>query len=230
MSPRVFHAWFSLRQIKWRLKGIPVEAFKQPERNEQVEQQVIPYSLRKAERLGSFDRVRSERLINIVRTVGNLDVSSAKILSVGPRSEFELMLLNTYGFRWSNIESIDLVSYSPLIKLMDMNNMSYGDNEFDIIFSAYTVRYSTDLQKTCDEIVRCIKPNGLVAIVFATEVKRGNDTAEHTEAVASSLRGGIEELLLHFDGQVTEILWREEYVPVDAPDKNVCSIVFRVRG
>ncbi|MCH8073872.1 MAG: hypothetical protein IIA09_18220 [Proteobacteria bacterium] len=39
--------------------------------------------------------------------------------------------MSAYGFNLKNIQAIDLFSYSPLIDVMDMHEMEYGDSRFD---------------------------------------------------------------------------------------------------
>jgi hypothetical protein len=93
----------------------------------------------------SGHRNRTEKVMNVLRSIENYNFSTSKILVVGSRNEAELMLLDAYGFRDS--EAIDLFSYSPRIKVMDMNEMSYQDNHFDIYYSSYVIKYSPDIKK-----------------------------------------------------------------------------------
>ena len=53
-----------------------------------------------------------------------------KILIIDTRSENELFLYLSYGFRIENIAN--LISYSDTIEIGDMHNLRYNDKEFDI--------------------------------------------------------------------------------------------------
>ena len=92
-------------------------------------------------------RQRTERLINIVRSIRNFSVENSNSLIIGPRNEGELILFWGHGFNKNKIKSIDLISVSPLINLMDMHNLKFKENEFDFIYSSYVLTYSNDPEK-----------------------------------------------------------------------------------
>jgi SAM-dependent methyltransferase len=86
-----------------------------------------------------------------------------KTLSIGPRSEGELLLIAAHGFPWANIRGVDLFSYSPHIDVADMHRMPYADNTFDVVFSGWVLGYSDDRARALKEMVRVLKPGGYVA-------------------------------------------------------------------
>ena len=86
-----------------------------------------------------------------------------KTLSIGPRSEGELLLIAAHGFAWKNIRGVDLFSYSPRIDVADMHEMPYAANSFDIVFSGWTLAYSDDQARALREMIRVLKPGGFVA-------------------------------------------------------------------
>lgn len=90
-------------------------------------------------------------------------IPDIRTLSIGPRSEGELLLIAAHGFTWRNIKGIDLFSYSPKIDVGDMHHMPYPDNSFDIIFSGWVLGYSDDQEQALKEMVRVLKPGGYVA-------------------------------------------------------------------
>ena len=47
-----------------------------------------------------------------------------------------------------------------------MHQLDYDDNSFDLIVSGWTLRYSNNVYKALSEILRVIKPGGLVSIGF----------------------------------------------------------------
>ena len=57
------------------------------------------------------------------------------------------MTIRSLGFKWKNIEAIDLHSYSNLVKLGDMHQLEFADNSFDFIISGWTLRYSNNVNK-----------------------------------------------------------------------------------
>lgn len=86
-----------------------------------------------------------------------------KTLSVGPRSEGELLLIAAHGFKWRNIKGVDLFSYTPRIDVADMHELPYSDSSFDIVFSGWTLGYSDDRARALSEMVRVLRPGGFVA-------------------------------------------------------------------
>ena len=91
-------------------------------------------------------------------------VRDVKVLDIGARSESELLLLAGYGFSWENIFGLDLISYSPLVKDGDMHAIPYDDNEFDICISSRVLGYSNDMHVAINEMIRVLKPGGIIAI------------------------------------------------------------------
>jgi SAM-dependent methyltransferase len=192
---------------------------------------VIPYNLRK---IRGHDRLRTERLINVLRSIHDLDLRTAKVLNIGPRNEMELMLLMLYGFQLRNIVAVDLFSYSPHIRVMDMHELAFPDDSFDVTYCAYTLRYSDRVERACQEIARCTRAGGLVAASFVTEAAPPSAGAvtqgdERQAIIGSRLSGGVADLLKCFGRHGGHVYWFEEYEtagPVE-PEKH-CSVIFKL--
>jgi len=91
--------------------------------------------------------------------------TDSKILIIGPRSESDILKLNSFGYK--NIEAIDLLSYSPRIKVMDACNLLYDTNTFDCIFCGWVLPYIKNPQLIADNIFRVIKNDGMISIGIA---------------------------------------------------------------
>ena len=89
----------------------------------------------------------------------------SQILLIGSRSENELFYLKSYGFK--NITCIDILSYSPTIKCMDMHDLKFKNNKFDVVICGWTMVYSQNEKKCADEIIRVSKNNSVIAIGYA---------------------------------------------------------------
>lgn len=89
---------------------------------------------------------------------------NSKILIIGPRNEHDLFLLNSHGIKMNNMTGLDLISYSPYIKIGDMHKMEFADNSFDAVIFGWTLSYSSQPQKAIDEIIRVTKNEGLIAV------------------------------------------------------------------
>ena len=101
---------------------------------------------------------RQEWLTFLILSLEQINIDS-KILIIGPRTENEIIHLESYGFR--NIYSIDLISYSKKIDLQDMHNMNFEDNTFDLVCMGWTISYSENPKKAINEIIRILKNNSL---------------------------------------------------------------------
>ena len=114
---------------------------------------------------------------------------------------------------------MDLFSYSPLIRCMDMHDLQFPDHSFDIVYSAWTLKYSYDLPRACAELRRVVRPGGFVVTGFT-------HTATVTEEVGAPIRGGLQELLSHFAPHVDSLYWQESTPVGEAED---VSVIFRLR-
>ncbi|MBX7200320.1 MAG: class I SAM-dependent methyltransferase [Rhodospirillaceae bacterium] len=109
---------------------------------------------------------RTLRLINPLSSIHDVFTGAVnmKVLSIGPRTEMELLHLVGIGFLPGNITGLDLISTSPWIDLGDMHAMPYPDTAFDVVISGWVLAYSKNPQKAVDEMLRVVKPGGIVAI------------------------------------------------------------------
>lgn len=163
-------------------------------------------------------RNRTERLMNVLKSLDGIDIFNASILSVGPRNEAELLLLKAHGF--SNIQSIDLFTYSPLIKPMDMNFLAYPDNTFDVYYSSAVIKYSPDISKTIEESLRVVKPGGLMCFMFTY----GSDS--NLIPSGSSLAGGSNDLLKLFHPHVKNVIYKWDWFVSEGDYR--CQLIFSV--
>ncbi len=90
--------------------------------------------------------------------------SKQNILIIGPRNESEIFNFYANGFNIKNITSMDLFSYSPLIEVGDMHNMSYEDNTFDVVYAGWVMAYSENKAKAIRELIRVVKNKKYIAI------------------------------------------------------------------
>lgn len=87
-----------------------------------------------------------------------------RVLSVGPRTEGELLNLVAYGFEPHNIRGLDLISYSPWVDVGDMHSMPYPDSCWDAIVLGWVLAYSDNKQQAADEIIRIARNGAIVAV------------------------------------------------------------------
>ena len=109
---------------------------------------------------------RSAVLIRPLSVIPRLQrrVPNAKVLSIGPRSEAELLCLASHGFRLRNVTGVDLLSYSPRIDIGDMHALQYADDSFDVVIASRVLGYSDAPEIACAEMLRVTRHDGYIAI------------------------------------------------------------------
>lgn len=108
--------------------------------------------------------LKSVEFINFTKFYYKNSLKRLKILIIGPRNESELFSFASAGYLISNISAIDLFSYSPLVKIMDMHNLNFEDNYFDIVYAGWVIAYSDNKSKAVSEMERVTKKGGLVSL------------------------------------------------------------------
>jgi SAM-dependent methyltransferase len=217
MRPIPFEIWFRLRA--WRqIAAHGIRRLGEPgtDASRSFMTRVSTYNESK---LWEFYRVRTEKFMALLQCIDARPKEPA-LLCIGPRNEAEILLLSLYGFPLRNITGVDLFSYSPRIRCMDMHRLEFADSSFDIVYSAWTLKYSYDLQAACREIVRVVRPGGLVVTGFS-------HTLSLSEVIGAPIAGGLSELLAAFSPHVDWIYWQES-TPV-GDDAEEVSVIFRVR-
>ena len=81
---------------------------------------------------------------------------------IGCRNAYELDLLEKYGV--DTVIGIDLYSHDPRIKVMDMMDLKFEDNSFDLIYCSHALEHALDVQKVTTEIIRVAKNEANVLI------------------------------------------------------------------
>lgn len=109
---------------------------------------------------------RTNRLIRPLSAIDRVFFNAAdlKVLSIGPRTEVELLNLVAHGFLPENIRGLDLFSSSPWIDVGNMHNMPYPDNSFDVVIAGWVLVYSSDPDLACREMLRVAGHKGIIAI------------------------------------------------------------------
>jgi SAM-dependent methyltransferase len=123
-------------------------------------------------------RRRLNRMLLLIKPLSVLEQvpKGGRVLVIGPRNEWDLLLLARHGFALRNQTGLDLISYSPLIKLGDMHAMPFADGEFDVVLCGWTLSYSATPLVACQEMARVCKPGGVIGI--GVEYFDGDQNAE----------------------------------------------------
>jgi len=124
----------------------------------------LQYNLKGLDQCGSA--ARTNRLIRPLAAIDRVYFHAAtlKALSVGPRTEIELLNLVAHGFAPGNVRGLDLFSSSPWIDVGNMHSMPYADNSFDVVIAGWVLVYSSDPDQACREMLRVVNHHGIIAI------------------------------------------------------------------
>jgi SAM-dependent methyltransferase len=115
---------------------------------------------------GMLDGRPSDRILKLIQPLAVIDrlTPSSSVLAIGCRFETDLLYLTAYGFAPENIRGLDMLSYSPWVDLGNMHAMPYKDSSWDAVLLGWVLTYSDDPKRAAREIVRIVRPGGLVAI------------------------------------------------------------------
>lgn len=184
----------------------------------------------------SYERVLggrpSDRILKLIQPLSVIDrmTTESKVLAIGCRFETDLLYLVGYGFHPANVRGLDMISYSPWVDCGDMHKMNYPDSTWDAVLLGWTLAYSTEPQVAAREIIRVVRPGGLVAIsvtcyppaVMKAMQERGEmigDPAARRQTVASIL-----EL---FQPQIERVYFQHD---VSDPNRQgPCMVIFAVK-
>ena len=219
LLPPVFALRFHLRRLYWRLAGYRLQQLVKGQGVDSgfVAEKVLPYNLGN---INIINRGRTERVIAILRSIRGLKLGSLNTLVVGPRNEAELLLLSSYGFDSAKLTAIDLFSYSPAVRLMDMHELQFSENFFDAVYSAFVITYSDDIPKAIAETIRVAKDGALIVFVFEhLALGAGNRFGKN------NLGNGPEDLLEMFRANAGHVYWKEDF---ESEGRYTSSVVFRL--
>ena len=121
------------------------------------------------------------------------DPRNAKILYIGARTEAEILYMANYGINPRNITAIDLHSYSPLIELGDMHDLSFSDNTFDACIMTHCIAYSEDPEIAFKEALRVLKSDG--SLIFTVSTIHESEGYVQKSAETNKPRTGAKNIL-----------------------------------
>ncbi len=151
-------------KARWIKSGRKVRIFE--DSSSGVMPGTVAHNRREVEEVAFGSARRTQRLIGPLSALEPIYSAANKLkaLSIGPRTEMELLHLLGIGFVTENLRAVDLIASSPLMDLGDMHNLPYGDREFDVVISGWVLTYSKDPERAVREMVRVCKNGALIAI------------------------------------------------------------------
>jgi SAM-dependent methyltransferase len=172
---------------------------------------------------------RSSKLVRPLSVIETLGPES-KILSIGPRTEGELLNLVGHGFRPDHVRGVDLISYSPWVDLGNMHDLPYADDSFDATIMSFVLSYSSERQRAVSEMVRVTRNEGLLAL----GVEWNPLSDEEIEARYGYNVGGanriesVEEMLAYFGDHVGHVYFHHPVHPRHLDRVNSLCVIFEL--
>lgn len=101
--------------------------------------------------------------------------------------------------------------------------MDFPDNSFDVLCASYVIRYSYDFKKCASEMIRVVKPGGVIALSYAAN--------ESTAEVYPTQFKNLSYLLAQFDPYVEKVYWQMDEDDRDESElpRKSCMTVFKVQ-
>jgi SAM-dependent methyltransferase len=160
--------------------------------------------------------------VTLISTVAEQRHSRGPVLCVGCRNELELDRFREHGF--DDVVGIDVFSDSDDILVMDMHEMTFSDDSFDVVYASHSLEHSYDVRRVASQIVRVGRDGAVVGIEVPVRAQ-----ASAADRVVFS---GLDEVRSVFDGQIGEELLAEEHAPRTALNDQgtaIARLVFRLR-
>jgi SAM-dependent methyltransferase len=176
-------------------------------------QNINPHTPRNFKAVKDTAVIRSNQLLRPLSVIEPVYSNPEKldVLSIGPRTEGEILNLVAHGFSRKKIKALDLFSYSSWIDVGDMHKMPYHDCRFDVLVSGFTLAYSDKPQKAADEMLRVARDGAVMAIgvSFMPESFREKMMEKRGFVIATHLFC-IQDILKLFEGHVDQIYFSQD--------------------
>jgi SAM-dependent methyltransferase len=106
-----------------------------------------------------------QRAPQLLRAVSLVEATrGGDCLIVGCRNEDDIFVAKALGF--GSVTGVDLISYSPSVRLADMHDLPFPDDSFDAVVVPYTLSYSGSPALAAKEFARVCRPGGAVGIAI----------------------------------------------------------------
>ncbi|MFQ5506857.1 MAG: methyltransferase domain-containing protein [Planctomycetota bacterium] len=172
------------------------------------------------------------RSLKLIRPLSCIDAlgPDSEILSIGPRTEGELLYLVGHGYRPSRIRGLDLITYSPWIDLGDMHELPYPEHRFDAVILGWVLAYSTDRRRAAREVVRVTRPGGFIAIGVEYNPLSNEEIQEQRGYLPGNPRRltSVAEILELFEGSVDRVYFSHDITAERKDRLGSLTVVFSV--
>ena len=160
--------------------------------------------------------------VTLINRVAEQQPSGGSVLCVGCRNTLELDRFRARGFE--GVIGIDVFSQRADILVMDMHEMSFPNDSFDVVYASHALEHSYDVDRVVREIGRVARDGAVVGVEVPVRAQ-----ASSADRIVFS---GLEELRQVFQPQIGEELLAEEQLPRTATNEQgteIARLVFRLR-
>lgn len=130
----------------------------------------------------------------------------AAVLSLGPRNEIEIGILEAAGL--GRVTGLDLWPASPRIRRGDMHRLPFAGGEFDLIFASHVFEHAFDFPRVAAECIRVLRPGGVVfcAVPAGFEPNDHDRTAFRTPEEIAAQFAAAGPTMLYRSARPTELV------------------------
>jgi SAM-dependent methyltransferase len=160
--------------------------------------------------------------VALINSVAAERADGGAVLCVGCRNTLELDRFHARGF--DDVVGIDVFSQREDIKVMDMHEMTFPDDSFDVVYASHALEHSYDVGLVVDEIVRVARDGAVVGVEVPVRAQ-----ASAADRVVFS---GLDELRAAFRPHIGEERLAEEHPPRSATNDQgteIARLVFRLK-
>ncbi len=108
-----------------------------------------------------------------------LDGAPKSMLHIAPEPGLTSKFLETPGLKYLSVDLNDATA----MEKMDITNIDYSENTFDIIYCSHVLEHVPDDRKAISEFWRTLKPNGLAVILVPITVSETIEDLTVTDPV-----------------------------------------------
>ena len=159
--------------------------------------------------------------VRLIDEVTAAQPSGGSVLCVGCRNTLELDRFRNRGF--ADVIGIDVFSQREDILVMDMHDMSFPDDSFDVVYASHSLEHSYDVDRVAREVVRVARDSAVVGVEVPVRTKQS--------AADRVVFSGLDEVRDVFREHVREEVLGEEDAPrteTNEQGTDVARLVFRL--
>jgi SAM-dependent methyltransferase len=160
--------------------------------------------------------------VTLINRVAEERPSGGSVLCVGCRNGLELDRFRARGF--PEVVGVDLFSQRDDILVMDMHELSFPDDSFDVVYASHALEHSYDVDRVVREIARVGRDSAVVGVEVPVRAQ-----ASAADRIVFS---GLDELRAVFSPHIAAELHAEEqapHSPTNEQGTEIARLVFRLR-